>query len=81
MSTLQLLEKAAASLRGEEQRSLLKYLTSLLDNPPRPALAATPSVPASATSPLHPALLPMVGILPLAAEPDQLHDYRLLKHA
>lgn len=81
MSTLQLIEKAALSLPGDEQRELLAFLTSAMGNgplSPAPEAAATVDTGLSA---LHPELRAMVGIIPAGADAEEVHEYRLLKHA
>ena len=81
MSTLQMIEKAALSLPGEEQRQLVAFLTAAMENGP-----VSPASEAAATvepglSLLHPDLRAMVGIIPAGAGAEEIHEYRLLKHA
>jgi hypothetical protein len=84
MSTLQLIAKATISLPDWEQRSLLRFLESIVAK--RSSTSASASNAATMDSPqpslgLHPDLLPFIGVLPGEIDTNGLHDHRLLKHA
>ena len=80
MSALKIIEKAALSLPGEEQRQLLVFMTTVVENAAQRGEIARPPGPQFPDG-LHPALVPMVGIIPPDAAADDIHGYRLLKHA
>ena len=81
MSALKIIEKAALSLPGEDQRQLLVFMTDVVEAAAARRLEAVPEPPPQNLDGLHPALLPMVGIIPAEAEAEEIHGYRLLKHA
>jgi hypothetical protein len=81
MSTLKMIEKAALSLPGDEQRELLVFLTEVINRGSGTVPSEASSPRHSAASALHPELLPMVGIIPAGADADEIHTHRLLKHS
>jgi hypothetical protein len=81
MSALQVIEKAALSLPGDAQRQLLAFLSGLVEKNASRTQGSDSPTPPPVSPALHPALLPMVGIIPAEAEAEEIHDYRLLKHA
>ncbi len=82
MSTLQLIERATISLSRKEREQLRLFLMEFEEQHP-----ASPSpqqnMHEADLRDLHPELLPMIGSIPSDAELDldDIHAYRLLKHA
>lgn len=81
MSTLRMVERAALSLPGEEQRYLLAVLSAALQKSPAPPEVTVPAPGGNELAGLHPELQPMVGIMPAHVDAHDVHEYRLLKHA
>jgi hypothetical protein len=81
MSTLKAIERAALSLAKGEQRQLLVFLTNVVQNGSRGDIVASQDTVQADATPLHPDLLPMVGIIPTGADAEEIHEYRLLKHS
>lgn len=81
MSALKVIEKAALSLPGDQLRQLVVVLAAEVDRAPASSQPISSGNEAALPSSLHPALLPMVGIIPQSAEADEIHFYRLLKHS
>lgn len=80
MSMLQIIEQAALSLRGDEQRSLLAFLSDVIAQAPQGSEDVS-NRGVDEKGPWHADLRPMIGILPRGAEAEEIHAYRLLKHA
>ena len=77
MSTLQMIEKAALSLPGKEQRQLLAFLTAAMENGPASPASDAAAIVEPALSLLHPDLRAMVGIIPSGAGAERIHVTRI----
>jgi hypothetical protein len=79
MSTLRVIEKAVRTLPKGEQRELLAFVATLV-NTSGDEQVNKADLSLSLES-VHPELRPVVGIIPEHADADEVHLYRLLKHA